>query len=61
MCSFGVKDQHHWNHKLIHKEHADNKRGATESPVAPEDLVLLKNTKMSSKLEANFESEPYTV
>ena len=61
MCSFGVKDQHNWNHKLIHKEHADNKRGATESPVAPEDLVLLKNTKMSSKLEANFESEPYTV
>ena len=56
MCSFGVKDQRNWNHKLIHKEHADNKRGATESPVAPEDLVLLKNTKME-----NFESEPYTV
>ena len=39
----GVRDRD-WNHKLIHKEHADNKRGAAESPVAPGDLVLLKNT-----------------
>lgn len=46
---------------MVHKEHADNKRGATESPVAPGDLVLPKNTKTSGKLEANFESEPYTV
>ncbi|PFX17891.1 Uncharacterized protein K02A2.6 [Stylophora pistillata] len=50
-----------WNHKLVHKEHADNKRGATESPVAPGDLVLQKNTKTSGKLEANFENEPYTL
>ena len=50
-----------WNHKLIHKEHADNKWGAAERPIVPGDLVLLKNTKTSGKLEANFESEPYTV
>ena len=56
----GVRDRD-WNHKLIHKKHADNKRGAAESPIAPWDQVLLKNTKTSGKLEANFESEPYTV
>ena len=56
----GVRDRD-WNHKFTHKEHADNKRGAAESPVVPGDLVLLKNTKTSRKLEANFESEPYTV
>ena len=27
----------------------------------PGDRVLLKNTKTSGKLDANFESEPYTV
>ncbi|PFX16885.1 Uncharacterized protein K02A2.6 [Stylophora pistillata] len=56
----GVRDRD-WNHKLVHKEHVDNKRGATESPVATGDLVLLKNMKTSGKLEANFESEQYTV
>ena len=56
----GVRDRD-WNHKFTHKEHADNKRGAAESPVVPGDLVLLKKTKTSCKLEANFESEPYTV
>ncbi|PFX17749.1 Uncharacterized protein K02A2.6 [Stylophora pistillata] len=50
-----------WNHKLVHKEHADNKRGAAESPVTPGDLDLVKNMKTSGKLEANVESEPYTV
>ena len=52
----GVRDRD-WNHKFTHKEHADNKRGAAESPVLPGDLVLLKKTKTSGKLEANFESE----
>ena len=56
----GVRDRD-WNHKLIHKEHADNKRGAAKSPIVPGDLALLKNTKTSGKLETNFESEPYTV
>ena len=56
----GVRDRD-WNHKFTHKEHADNKGGAAENPVVPRDLVLLKNTKTSGKLEANFESEPYTV
>ena len=45
----GVRDRD-WNHKLTHKERADNKRGAAESPVVPGDLVLLKNTKTSGKL-----------
>ncbi|PFX30090.1 Retrovirus-related Pol polyprotein from transposon 17.6 [Stylophora pistillata] len=56
----GISDRD-WNHKLIQKKHVDNKRGAAESPVAPGDLVLLKNAETSGKLEANFESEPYTV
>ena len=56
----GVRDRD-WNHKFTHKEHADNKRGAAESPVMPGDLVLLRNKNTSGKLEANFESEPYTV
>ena len=56
----GVRDND-WNHKLIHKAYADNRRGAVENPVMPGDQVLLKNTKTSGKLEANFESKPYTV
>ena len=46
---------------MTHKIHADNKRCAATSPVRSGDLVLLKNTKTSGKLSANFESEPYTV
>ena len=46
---------------MIHKEHADNKRGAAERSIVPGNLVLLNNTKTSGKLEANFESEPYAV
>ena len=34
----GVRDRD-WNHKFTYKEHADNKRGAAESPVVPGDLV----------------------
>ena len=30
----GVRDRD-WNHKFTHKEHADNKRGAAESPIVP--------------------------
>ena len=56
----GVRDND-WNHKLIHKAYADNRRGAVENPVMPGDQVLLKKTKTSGKLEANFESKPYTV
>ena len=56
----GVRDND-WNHKLIHKASAGNRRGAVETPVMPGDQVLLKSTKTSGKLEANFESEPYTV
>ena len=56
----GVRDND-WNHKLIHKAYADNRRGAVDNPVMLGDHVLLKNTKTSGRLEANFESEPYTV
>ena len=56
----GVRDRD-WSHKMTHKIHANNKRGAATSPVKSEDLVLLKNTKTSRKLSAHFESEPYTV
>ena len=51
----------YWSHKMTHKIHADNKQGAATSPVKSGDLVLLKNTKISAKLSANFESEQYTV
>ena len=56
----GVRDKD-WNHKWVHKAHADSRRGAADNPVMPRDQVLLKNTKAVGKLEANFESEPYTV
>ena len=50
-----------WIQKLTHKTYADNKRGATWSPIVPQDQVLLKNTKTTGKLAPNFEPEPYTV
>ena len=50
-----------WSQKLTHKAYADNKRGATWSPIVPGDQVLLKNTKTTGKLAPNFEPEPYTV
>ena len=56
----GVRDKD-WNHKWVHKTHADSRRGAADNPVMPRDQALLKNTKAVGKLEANFDSEPYTV
>jgi transposase InsO family protein len=50
-----------WRNKLTQKTYADNKRGSTDSAITPGDQVLLKNTKASGKLAANYESEPYTV
>lgn len=50
-----------WQHKLEHKEYADNKGGATDSSLAPGDKVLLRNTKASRKLTPNFESTPHAV
>ena len=50
-----------WSQKLTHKAYADNKSGATWSPIVPGDQVLLKNTKTTGKLTPNFETEPYTV
>ena len=44
-----------------HKEHADSKRDATDSSLAPGDKVLLRDTKAPGKLTPNFESTPYTV
>lgn len=39
----------------------DKQRHAVDNPITPGDKVLLKNTKQSGKLAANFESNPYTV
>ena len=50
-----------WSQKLAQKAYGDNKRGASASPIAPGDQVLLKNTKTTGKLAPNFEIEPYTV
>ncbi len=47
-----------WRNKLTQKTYADNKRGSTDSTITPGDQVLLKNTKTSGKLAANYESEP---
>mgnify|MGYP000208780002 CR=1 FL=1 len=49
-----------WSHKFVQKEYADTRREAALDPVLRGDLVLLKNTKTSGKLIANFESVPYT-
>ena len=50
-----------WRNKLTQKAYADNKRGANGSDIVPGDQVLLRNTKTSGKLDANYENEPYTV
>ena len=50
-----------WSQKLTHKAYADNKRGATWSPIVPGDQVLLKNTKTTGNLAPTFDPEPYTV
>ena len=50
-----------WSQKLTQKVYADERRGATGSPVVPGSQILLKNTKSTGKLAANFEKEPYTV
>lgn len=56
----GVRDRD-WNHKMIHKTYADNRRGVAKNPVMAGDVALMKNTKTFGKLHANFQSEPYTV
>ena len=50
-----------WNQKLTGTMYGDKLRHAVENPTAPGDKVLLKNTKQSGKLAANFEPNPYTV
>ncbi|XP_022809728.1 uncharacterized protein K02A2.6-like [Stylophora pistillata] len=50
-----------WNQKLAGKMYGDKQRHAVDNPIAPGDKVLLKNTKQSGKLAANFEPNPYTV
>ena len=39
----------------------DKQRHTVDNPITPGDKVLLKNTKQSGKLAANFEANPYTV
>ena len=50
-----------WNQKLAGKTYDDKQRHAVDNPITPGDKVLLKNTKQSGKLAANFEPNPYTV
>ena len=50
-----------WNQKLAGKMYGDKQRHAVDNPITPGDKVLLKNTKQSGKLAANFEPNPYTV
>lgn len=40
----GVRDRD-WNHKMIHKTYADNRRGVAKNPVMAGDVALMKNTK----------------
>ena len=35
-----------WKNKLQHKSYADDRRGATSSPILPGDKILLNNTKV---------------
>lgn len=32
-----------WNHKMIHKTYADNRRGVAKNPVMAGDVALMKN------------------
>ena len=50
-----------WNQKLAGKMYGDKQRHAVDNPITPGDKVLLKNTKQSGKLAANFEPHSYTV
>ena len=49
----GVRDND-WNHKLIHKAYADNRRGAVENPVMHGDQVLLKIHHLLLSLEISI-------
>ena len=46
-----------WNQKLAGKMYGDKQRHAVDNPITPGDKVLLKNTKQSGKLAANFENQ----
>ena len=50
-----------WNQKLAGKMYGDKQRQAVDNRITPGDKILLKNTKQSGKLAANFEPNPYTV
>ena len=41
--------------------YGDKQRQAVDNRITPGDKILLKNTKQSGKLAANFEPNPYTV
>ena len=53
----GIRDRD-WSHKLVQKSYTESRREAPLNPALRGDL--LKNTKTSGKLGANFESVPYT-
>ena len=50
-----------WNQKFAGKMYGDKQRHAVDNPITPGDKFLLKNTRLSGKLAANFEPNLYTV
>ena len=50
-----------WNQKLAGKMYGDKQRQDVDNRITPGDKILLKNTKQSGKLAANFEPNPHTV
>ncbi|PFX21240.1 Retrovirus-related Pol polyprotein [Stylophora pistillata] len=50
-----------WNQKPTGKMYNDKQRHDVDNPITLGDKGLLKNTKQSGKLAANFQPNPYTV
>ena len=50
-----------WNQKHAGKIYGDKQRQDVDNRITPGDKILLKNTKQSGKLAANFEPNPHTV
>lgn len=61
--SVGQEDIHDKDalHKLKRNIAADHRRGARDQEIKPGDTVLCKNLRKTSKLDPNFEVQPYEV
>ena len=60
-CSGESTRERDWNQKLAGKTYGDKQLHTMDNPITPGSKGLLKNTKQSGKLAANFETNPYTV